>query len=161
MTYSFRQQLSRGAQGESVLDAYFADRWIITPASPSEQRHGIDRWFVSRTNPSRRVAIEYKTDRTAGRTHNAFIETVSVDTAGKLGWAYTSAAQMLLYYVPEEAQIYIIQLVNLRRALHGWLDRYPKRYIPNEGYHTHGVLVPLTELQATARQVVSVREVVQ
>jgi hypothetical protein len=161
MMYRFRQQLSLGAQGEAVLDAYFGERWDITPASPSEQRHGIDRWFVSRANPSRRVAVEYKTDHTAGRTHNAFIETVSVDTAGKLGWAYTSAAQMLLYYVPEDERVFVIPLTGLRRALSRWLDRYPKRYIPNEGYHTHGILVPLMELEATARQVVSVRELVR
>ncbi len=154
--YSFPTQLSRGAQGEAVLDAHFGTHWDITPASPSEQQRGIDRWFVHRAGSSTRVAVEYKTDRTAGRTQNAFIETISVDTAGKRGWAYTSAARSMVYYVPSCEQAYVIPFKALRRALPRWTARYPQRRIPNEGYHTQGLLVPLAELAGTALAVVNV-----
>ena len=62
MTYSFREQLARGEQGEAVLDAYFGQRWHVARASPRDQRRGIDRWFTGQAHPSRRVAVEYKTD---------------------------------------------------------------------------------------------------
>ncbi len=154
--YSVPLQLSRGAQGEAVLDAHFGTRWAITPASPAAQRRGINRWLVRRGRPPRRVAVEYKTDRTAGRTQNALIETVSVDTAGKQGWAYTSAACVLLDYLPASERVYVISLVALRRALPQWAVRYPQRRIPNEGYYTHGLTVPLRELASIARAVINV-----
>ncbi len=157
--YSFPTQLSRGIQGEQVLDAHFRARWDIISASPDEQRRGIDRWFVSRASSPKRVAVEYKADRTAGRTQNAFIETVSVDTAGKRGWVYTSAAHILMYYVLGTGQTYVIPLAALRRALPRWTAQYPQRRVPNEGYHTHGLLVPLAELAGVALAIVDVSSV--
>ncbi len=154
MTYQFQTQLRDGITGEEYLDQHFAPYYTIQPASPAEQRQGIDRWYTRRTN-NERFAVEYKTDHTAGRTGNAFVETVSVDIASKLGWAYTSRARYLIYRIPDPETIYIIPMAQIRYLVDAWRIRYPERRIPNQSangnqYNTVGTLVPLTEFEKIA-----------
>jgi hypothetical protein len=150
MTYDFDQQLAEGAQGEAFLDDFFRARGhSVRPATMDEQRQGIDRVF---TRPDGRVmTVEYKTDRLAGKTGNAFVETVSVDARGKMGWALTAQSDYLVYYIPERV-IYVLPFMSLRWALPGWMRDYPARSAPNRGYDTHGVLVPLARLAEYAMQ---------
>ena len=151
-TYDFPTQLTQGADGEQLLDRYFATWFTIRHATRLEQRQGIDRIF-SRQGAT--YKIEYKSDARANATGNAFIETVSVDTAGKRGWAYTSEADYLLYYVPGAEVVYIVPFLTLRQHLTQWAQQYPTRQIPNQGYHTHGLLVPLDEFERIAQRVES------
>lgn len=151
-TYDFSAQLAQGETGERKLDAYFSRWFSIRPAKRAEQRRGIDRFF-SRQGAT--YPVEYKTDARADETGNAFVETVSVDTVGKQGWAYTSEAEFLLYYVPGAEAVYIIPFTNLRQHLAQWVQSYPLRKIPNKGYCTHGILVPLTEFERIAQRVES------
>lgn len=153
-TYQFNQQLTAGEKGERKLDAYFTKWFKITPATPAEQRQGIDRHFAH--SDGSRYTVEYKTDHTAGKTGNAFVETISVDTQNKPGWAITSQAQILLYYIPDAGAIYVIPFPTLRQALPTWQQRYPQRAIPNRGYHTHGILVPLREFEKIAQQILPI-----
>jgi hypothetical protein len=155
MTYNFDAQKARGDAGESFLDQVFATDYEVHPATRQEQRQGIDRIFTHR-GTGRRLAIEYKTDYKAARTGNAFVETISVDTAGKAGWAYSSEADYLIYYIPGDELIYVIALEVLRRELPRWVQAYPLRAAQNEGYATHGVLVPLDEFEAHAEAVLSI-----
>lgn len=155
MTYSFQTQLAQGQTYEQQLDARFADRYIIQPATPQQQRQGIDRVYRPRKNPHEVLYVEYKADRTAARTGNAFVETVSVDTAGKQGWAYTSQADWLFYLVAGQCEaLYIIRMADLRAKLPAWQRKYQERRIPNEGYHTVGLLVPLHEFEQIAYTVI-------
>jgi hypothetical protein len=155
MTYTFDAQKARGDAGESFLDQVFAADYEIRPATRTEQRQGIDRIFTRRQT-GRRLAVEYKTDYKAAHTGNAFVETVSVDTAGKAGWAYSSHADYLIYYVPGDEVIYVIALEALRRELPRWVRAYPHRAAQNESYTTHGVLVPLHEFEIHAEVVLNV-----
>ena len=149
-TYDFTKQLERGEQGETRLDGLFAQReYLIRPATRDEQRRGIDRWMTN-ARTGKVTAVEYKTDDLASKTGNAFIETVSVDTANKPGWAYSSEAEFLIYYLPQDELIYIVPFERLRRRLPRWEQTYPKRSAQNEGYQTHGLLVPLCELEGIA-----------
>lgn len=145
-TYDFATQLRRGQGGEAALDAWFGRRFDIRPATRAEQRRGIDRWFTDRAS-GERLSIEYKTDWTASRTGNCFVETVSVDTADKAGWAVSSQAQWLVYFLPDDGLAYVIPLVSLRAELPRWRREYPVRRIPNDGYHTVGLLVPQDEFE--------------
>jgi len=161
-SYHFATQLSRGRRYEEQLDAFFAQRLPveIQPATDAEQRQGIDRWFMARTSagdgrPRGRDAVEYKADTVAGRTGNAFIETVSVDrgpdSPPKPGWAMTSQARYLVYLVAgQEEAIYLIPFRRLRLCLPRWGREYPTGAAPNEGYTTKGLLVPLHELERIA-----------
>jgi hypothetical protein len=84
MTCSFDVQKARGAVSEKFLDSEPAVEFEVRPATPQEQRRGIDRIFTHRQT-GQRLAVEYKTDYKAARTGNAFIGSISVDTAGKAG----------------------------------------------------------------------------
>lgn len=156
MAYHFDTQLASGQDDEAVLDAFFARFYEIEPASMELQRIGIDRLFTARSNGIRK-SVEYKSDVTAGRTGNAFIETVSVDTAGKKGWALTCCAQYLVYYIPPTGVAYVFPVTLIKEQLPRWLaepERYPVREIPNvrngQAYKTHGLLVRLSELEPWA-----------
>lgn len=164
--YTFDGQLAHGAQGEAALDAFFAAWFTIAPATPAQQRRGIDRIFTPRqaARRSERLAVEYKTDSRAGKTGNAFVELVSQDWSGSKtprrpavkGWAYTCAADYLVYYVTggDADAIYIVKPALLRRELPRWARTYPARAVPNaSGYATRGLLVPLRELERIAQAV--------
>ena len=144
--HDFGESLSRGEGGEDLLDSFFSKWYDIKPATREEQRQGIDRHFT-RLDTGDHSLVEYKTDWKASETGNAFIETVSVDTADKAGWAHTSKADWLVYFLPNSKVIYIAPFGKLREALPEWLATYPVRPAINRGYNTHGVLVPLAEFE--------------
>ena len=151
--YGMDQQLRKGEAAEARLDLHFAARFHIAPASRTQQRQGIDRIFTDHTS-GKIYTVEYKTDWTAARTGNAFLETISVDTANIPGWVYTSQADWLAYFVPQQAVIYLIAFTALRARLPQWLDSCKAAPpIPNHGYHTHGILVPLSEFARAARRI--------
>ncbi len=87
--------------------------------------------------------VEYKTDWKTATTNNVFIETISVDTAEKLGWFYTSRSQVLIYFVPQKGTIYCALFQKLRIILQPKLNQYPLRRIQNDGYCTVGRLIPI------------------
>ena len=151
--YSMTDQRKKGEAAEVRLDRHFADRFLIAPASREQQRQGIDRLFTHRESGST-YTIEYKTDWTAARTGNAFVETVSVDTADIPGWAYTSQAEWLVYFIPKQRTIYLIAFDDLRANLPHWLaicKAAPP--IPNYNYHTLGILVPLSDFAQIASRI--------
>ena len=151
--YDFRTQLAIGERYELQLDAFFG-QWAvdIRPATAEEQRRGIDRVFTSRATGAVDT-MEYKADDKAGRTGNAFIETISVDTTGKPGWAVASQADYLVYLVTDPETIYLVRMRRLRTALPRWQAKYPTKVAQNIGYCTYGVLVPLHELEQIAVRV--------
>lgn len=139
--------------GEKELDEFFSQWYDIQPVDREMQRKGIDRIFTRHDN-GYIFKIEYKTDWKATKTQNAFVELISVDNTGKPGWAYSSQADYLLYYLPEDILVYVIAFENLRNCLPAWVDKYPVRTIRNVGYNTVGVLAPLCEFERIATQVI-------
>lgn len=154
LTYNFGDQKARGDVGEQFLDRLFAGIFEIRPATRKEQRQGIDRIFTNRQTGDC-LKVEYKTDYRATQTGNAFVETVSVDTTGKRGWAYTSQADYLNYYLPGDL-IYIIAFAALHREMPRWEQEYPTRPVQNNGNATYGILVPLCEFEELAEAVISI-----
>jgi hypothetical protein len=159
MTYQMKTQLSKGEEAETFIDALFAVDWEISPVSREQQRQGIDRVFTSRKT-GRQHSVEYKTDWTAGRTDNVFVETVSVDSEDKPGWAYASRAEWLFYYIPGKNLLCVTDFVALREQLPRWIAEYPPAPpIPNEGYNTLGILVPLEEFCKYCKRVINLEEI--
>lgn len=152
MKYSFKRQFRRGQKAERYIDTLFADRFRIKPASRSEERRGIDRHFTN--DKGKHYTIQYKADKTAARTGNAFVETVSVDTRDIPGWAYTCEADFIFYYVDDIGPIYILRPKDIRKKLTRWQNKYQTRKIPNKNYNTIGLLVPLDEFERLAVQIV-------
>ena len=153
--YNFAMQHRKGVAAEQMLDDYFAKWFDIRPASMLQQRIGIDRIFTDRRD-GRVMTVEYKADFVAQRTGNAFVETVSVDTKDTAGWAYTSAANYLIYYIEGDELVYVFDFAQFREQLDTWQRNYPTRRIPNEGYRTHGLLVPLREFEKYSEAQLSV-----
>lgn len=139
--YQFSRQFDIGKDFEARLDNFFKQYCFVYAAAAHEQRQGIDRWFADEDQGF--ISVEYKADSKAAKTGNAFVETVSVDTRNISGWAHTSIADVLCYYVPPTGKIWLIDFLELRRFLPDWIEKYPIRKVQNSDYCTHGVLVPL------------------
>lgn len=152
MIYDFATQLAQGQEYEQKLDAIFAAEFDINPVGMDKQREGIDRHFV-RKSDGKEFWVEYKADSRAGKTGNAFVETVSVDTTKKPGWAISSKADVLIYLVVEPECIYCVRFKRLREKLDGWQKAYREVPSMNQGYRTLGLLVPLDEFERIADQV--------
>lgn len=157
MSYDFKKQKAQGMLGELALDHHFRHIFMLRPATDAEQLRGIDRWFTL-GGDELPMPVEYKTDLIAHRTRNAFIETHHSSRGAQSGWAYTSQAHVLVYYVPgaEAEMAYWILFSRLRECLPGWLPRYSLRSVRNVGYDTIGLLVPLHELEGIALAVYSI-----
>lgn len=150
--YDMYRQLRKGEAAEQYLDSFFLHRFAVRPATPDEQRQGIDRGF-KRLSDGKEFKVEYKADETAAKTGNAFVETMSVDTANKPGWALTCQADFILYYIVGTGRVYILRPKDIQERLEQWAQ-YPERHIPNGTYHTIGLLVPLDEFERAAVRIV-------
>ena len=140
--YGFNEQLGIGKWGERFLDAFYHERFIIESVTMEQQRQGLDRIYVGRET-GKRFSVEYKTDFTAGRTGNAFIETTSVSATGTKGWAFTSTAQVLLYFVPPDGTIYALDMLRIKIDAEKLIEEFPLKSAGNKGYETEGVVVSL------------------
>ena len=145
--HHFDASFERGLEGEARLDDLFRPWFAISPASDIEQRRGIDRWFVGRKTGWPR-SVEYKTDYRTGQTGNVFIETSSVD-GKRAGWAQTSEAEWLVYYVAPHTA-YLARMAAVRDGLARWAARFPERRVYNDGYTSRGVIVPAWEFARCA-----------
>lgn len=152
-TYTFSDQLEIGRQGERFLDQLLEPTWIVTPSTYNQQRQGIDRILTHRQT-GQKVRAEYKTDYRGHRSERAFVEIISVDRKGKLGWAYLSEADFLIYYLCKLNVVYVIHFQELRQHLRRWHRLYELVSVANPDYQTHGLLVPLCEFEEIAREVI-------
>ena len=143
--YEFNVMLKLGEKHEADLDVYFSKWYRIERVNMELQRLGVDRLF-NRPDGTR-ISVEYKADDTAARTGNAFIETVSVDNQNKPGWALSSIAQVLIYYIPPLQDIYIIRMLDLKMDIEKLVSNHEVKQIPNGGYMTEGIPVSIDNLQ--------------
>lgn len=155
MVHGLDEKIAEGEKHESDLDVYFSHYYTIVLASRAAQRNGIDRHFTCKASGAH-MSIEYKADSRAATTGNAFIETVSVSTNGALGWAYTSLAQWLLYYIPPNKTIYVVPMASVKYMLPAWVRQYGTGYAPNRTYQTEGLKVSLNEFYKIALDVVKI-----
>lgn len=162
-SYDFNRQHSFGKDAEQFIYQAFQTRFNVIPAPGYLQQAGVDFTFTDRLT-STVFKVELKTDTRAHRTGNAFIETVSIDREGQQprpGWAFTSEADFLLYFVPYSMprRIYRVALSDLREQISRWQADYEERRIPNTdaargNFNTVGILVPLDKLSAIAQEVI-------
>lgn len=153
MVHNFKDSLEYGEGVELILDGFFEPWFDITPVTPDQQRLGVDRIFT-KLSTGERFSVEYKADRQAHETRNVYIETVSVRKEGKdekLGWAYTSTAQRLLYFIPGSGIVYILDMIAIRDKLPAWTKKYRTVEADNGDYVGEGILVPVAELDKLAR----------
>ena len=147
--HGWKDSLETGEYYEKVLDEKFQKFYHI---SDGIQKDGIDRVFVDRDSGIT-YTVEYKSDIAASNTKNAFIETISVDTYGKLGWALTTKSQIIVYYIVKLDIIYQISTVAIKVMLPKWIKIYKKASVSNKNYKSYGIPVPLSELKKYHRKI--------
>ena len=146
MAFIDKDQFKNGKNVEAFLDDFFANRgWIIQHTTPHEERVLClgDRFY---TGKGRRLAVEYKSGIQTYYTGNVFLETVSVDAKSKPGWVYTCKADYLFYATLLNGKILVMIPDKLRERIETLKRNYPvvqTRHNQNDGYNTHGVIVPL------------------
>ncbi len=154
--HNFQEYLDIGEGGERELDEHYSQWYYIEPtyyqhdATVDLQRLGIDRIFTSICD-GRRITVEYKVDKRSGDTGNAFIETISNDKNGKLGWGYTCCAQVVVYYTPHDGTVYMLDALKLKDDMGKAMSCFSEVPAQNENYRTFGRKVPLDVLKKLAR----------
>ena len=118
-TYDLKAQLSLSRVRDKEIDKHFADKWHIQTVSRDLERAGIDRIWTHRET-GRRWSVEYKHDTLAHKTGRVFVETASVVEAGKKGWAYTSCARVVVYYVVAGEYAFVSRMDEIERKLPWW-----------------------------------------
>lgn len=140
------QQWQSGSAVADFLDTYFAARgWAIAPTTPHEERRLClgDRHFQ---RDQTHWYVEYKSGVQTGYTGNIFLETVSVDTQNKPGWVYTCRADLIVYAAMLNHKLLIFLPDALRSALPELRRQFREVATGNQqnnGYRTHGLIVPL------------------
>jgi hypothetical protein len=146
----FEKDLKVGQAYEDRLIAYLKQWYEVRKATIDQQLQGID--FIIR-KPTGDTTVELKADSRSAETGNAFIETMSRFEDGVYGWAWTTRADLLIYWVVP-SEIIVARPSDIRDALTakdvGWIYKYPTRLICNRAWHTQGYLVPLEELKEIA-----------
>lgn len=155
--YDLYGQLRKGEASERYLDSFFRQQFVIRRATREEQRQGIDRVFT-RPRDGKQFKIEYKADKTAATTGNAFVETTSVDTEDIPGWAFTCQSDFIIYYIVGTKRVYVLRPKDIQIRLKRWAKEYPQRRIPNGTYYTEGLLVPLEEIEQAAVRVIKLNQ---
>lgn len=151
--YSFTERFSVGERGEKELDRYLQSAPEVQELRhfPALERMGIDRIALLRTGE--RISIEYKTDLVAGNTGNVFVETMSNKDRGVHGWAETSLAQLLLYYIPTKGLLLHVEMLRVRRMLAAWEKEFGRKVVKNTNWTGEGVLVPLDRFSKLAHTI--------
>ena len=140
--YAFNTQLKIGEKYESVLDKYFSRFFVISEAPIELQKLGVDRIFTNRQN-GKVTSVEYKTDFKTDKTGNVFLETVSMDINEKPGWAFTSIAQVLMYYVPGLNTVFIADMLEIKSNIDRYISECGTLSVNNGWYKAAGVALPL------------------
>ena len=143
MTYDFTEQLNSGKKGEWVMDKYHAPFYRIDKVGRAvELAEGYDRIFTSRKE--KRYRVEIKTDYLSQKYGNIIIETVSVDTHNIPGWALTSQCDVLIFYLWHLHEVLYYWMPVIKEQVPAWKLRYGETaIIPNDGYNTIGIKLPL------------------
>ncbi|WP_019502358.1 hypothetical protein [Pseudanabaena sp. PCC 6802] len=150
--YDFNVQHEIGKKGEQILDRWLGTTYKITDVShdPKYQGVGIDR-ILTRPDSSV-ITVEYKFDLAAKRTGNLFFETVSIDCKSIPGWGWSSQADYWIFLIPDQ-EILIIKPPSLRALIWRKYRENSEKQIPNRGYNTLGLPIPLSEVRKIATQV--------
>lgn len=149
MSYDFREQLNEGKKGEWVMDKYHAPLYHVKKVDMELERVGIDRIYITKAT-GMQYHVEIKTDFMSQDTGNIVVETVSVDTDNKIGWGYTSQADVIIFYLWYLQEILYFNPALIKSRLDWWQKTFRNVRIKNNDYFTHGILLPLSAARNNA-----------
>jgi len=143
--YYFEAQLEKGEEYEGILDAFFSSQYDIEEATFEQQHLGIDRLFTSKKRGVR-ASVEYKTDFIAQKTGNVFIEAMDGDSE-PCGWASSSTAQILVYFIPELNVIFMADMLKIKLDIDFLCVKYGIRTVKNPTYNILGTPIPIDKFR--------------
>ncbi len=128
-------------------DNFFGGKYRIEPTTPYFERVLClgDRIFTNKES-GEKFFVEYKSFIQTAYTGNIFLETVSVDTQSKPGWVYTCKALFIFGAALLNHKILVFRPEKLRAEIADLKTRFREVKTgkgQNNGYNTHGVIVPL------------------
>lgn len=144
-------QFKQGMNVEGFLDNFFTSKgYKIERTTPYQERVLClgDRIFTAKEGKS--FYVEYKSGIQTYYTGNIFLETISVDSSGKPGWVYTCKANYIIYAALLNKTILVFTPAKLRAEIQILKSKFKEVKTSkgqNEGYNTHGVIVPLQYAQ--------------
>jgi hypothetical protein len=151
--HTFSEKLAAAAKWEAKLDDWLGKSgYVVRPLGPYQP----DREVVLR-DESGIITVEYKCDEEAIKTGRLFIETVSNDVSGRLGWAKTTNADWILYFVVP-VRVFAFRPETLRAALDRWSGHFPLKKADNGRFNTLGVCVPESVARSAAEYVAELSE---
>ena len=146
--YEMHEQIEKSKEDRIDL-LVAAVGFIPHKTKKNENLDGVDRWLQI---PSRQeiLRVDYKNDTRTKDTGNIFIETVSVKypenskKIHKQGWIYKKRMDAVFYNIDGTDEILLLPRALLEQNIDAWQKTYGTRKIPNKGYETLGVPVPLS-----------------
>ncbi len=156
VAHDFEEQLaySEEASQEAFWDAVYRKAFptlvnhMPCPGDVESQRMGIDRLILLSNGQTLKIdEKKRRKDR-----NDVLLEYVSVDTTGAPGWVEKDLAiDYIAYAFMPSRQCLLMPWPQLRRAWFGFKDQWLRKYkippVPNKGYHTLCVAVPIPVLQ--------------
>lgn len=139
-------QFANGKQVEAYLDDFFRKAGFVIKQTTSYEERRLclgDRRFYK---GDKKFFVEYKSGIQTYYTGNVFLETISVDATGRLGWVYTCQADYIFYAALLNRKILVFRPQKLRAEINALKSRFRETKTgkgQNKNYNTHGVLVPL------------------
>lgn len=152
MIHEFKKKFKEGEIHAHTLDVFFSKQFEIIEANRKQESLGIDRIFISKLYGFR-YSVEYKADSRAAETGNVFIEVTSVDTMNEPGWALSSTAQILIYYIPPEGKVFIVRMLNIRDKIKKWSLDHGIKLAHNITYNTKGIPVPIDVFKTIVQKI--------
>lgn len=154
-THDFRERLqfSEDASDAPFWDAVYRKAFPsmvwhnACPGNTEGQHRGVDRMIYLRNDRILRID-EKKREKDYP---DILLEFLSVDTKGTPGWIEKDLAiDYLAYAFMPSRRVYLFDWLMLRRAWIGYGERWKAKYrivkAQNNGYCTHSVAVPISEL---------------
>jgi len=135
----WNEDLLFGKQHEELIDEYIRSLGIEVTEVPRElERCGVGDRYWSKNGVI--TSVEYKTDKTAQYTSNLFCE---IQQTRQPGWAYTTTAQYLVYWVLP-SDLYLIPMIVIKEHLPDWELQFAQRTTWDG---STGILVPFPYLR--------------
>lgn len=127
------ERIELGGDVKAELGAYFSQWYDVTHVDSKKK----DFEF---TRDGKTTSAKLIVDEKAGDTSRLFIEVWSVYELGRYGWAWTTDADLLLYFASPDT-IYIAKPIDVRQEIPYWMGVFGTVSVKRKGFHRVGIPV--------------------
>ena len=149
--FDFHEKRREGDKGEWLMNTYHTLWFDIVESGNDGRERGYDSIFT-RFSDSTPFLVETKVCNRAHETGNLIVETMSKVEFDKLGWAITSEAEILLWYIWFWDEVIYFRMPDIKKRVNQWKERYGELALMKnkQGWTTRAIMVPLTVMRPLA-----------